>query len=56
MMTDCCRPLLSLTREEWRRYEWLDVTTLGDGERMMLRGRERTEPPGSYPPHLDPDE
>ena len=49
------RPLSTLTRDEWRLYEWIDVTRTGDLEPMMRRGPVRTSPPEFYPPFLKPD-
>jgi hypothetical protein len=38
------KTLLDITRSEWIAYKWLDVTTLGDKERMFIRGYMRTPP------------
>lgn len=35
-------PITRLTREGWIRYQWHDVTTIGDGKRQLLRGHFRT--------------
>ena len=39
---DARRKQSSLTRDEWIRWCWLDVTWLGDSERMVIKGLERS--------------
>lgn len=39
--------LSEITRTEWIKYQWIDVTQFGDPERMMLQGFLRT-PDESY--------
>lgn len=34
--------LNEITRDEWVRYHWIDVTQMRDTERRFLRARERT--------------
>lgn len=41
------KPLSQITRAEWIKYQWNDVTQMGDPERMMLQGFLRT-PDESY--------
>ncbi len=41
------KPLSQITRTEWIKYQWNDVTQLGDPERIMLQGFLRT-PDESY--------
>jgi len=41
------KPLSEITRTEWIKYQWTDVTQMGDPERMMLQGFLRT-PDESY--------
>jgi hypothetical protein len=41
------KPLSEITRNEWIKYQWIDVTRMGDPERMMLQGFLRT-PDESY--------
>jgi hypothetical protein len=36
------KALSQLTREEWIKNNWIDVTQMGDSERMMLQGMQRT--------------
>ena len=36
------KPLSQLTRTEWIKYQWVDVTQMGDSERIMLQGFLRT--------------
>ena len=36
------KPLSEITRTEWIKYQWVDVTQMGDTERMMLQGFLRT--------------
>ena len=31
-----------ITRAEWVKYQWIDVTTFGDPVRRLMRGLERT--------------
>lgn len=40
-LPDGARPVKTLTRDEWVRWHWVDVTRHCDGERMVVRGRER---------------
>lgn len=39
--------LSEITRTEWIKYQWTDVTQIGDSERIMLQGFLRT-PDESY--------
>ena len=41
------KPLSEITRTEWIKYQWVDVTQMGDSERIMLQGFLRT-PDESY--------
>jgi hypothetical protein len=41
------KKLSEITRIEWIKYQWIDVTQMGDEERMMLQGFLRT-PDESY--------
>ncbi len=41
------KPLSEITRTEWIKYQWNDVTQMGDPERMMQQGFLRT-PDESY--------
>lgn len=34
-------PASRLTKDEWVKYNWSDVTFMGDPERMIVRGLER---------------
>jgi hypothetical protein len=34
-----------ITEKEWREYQWVEVTTFGDAERVFLRGVKYTQPP-----------
>lgn len=36
------KPLSSITRFDWIKYQWQDVTQMGDEERMLIRGYGRT--------------
>ena len=36
------KPLSQITRTEWIKYQWIDVTQMGDSERTMLQGFLRT--------------
>ena len=36
------KPLSEIIRTEWIKYQWTDVTQMGDSERMMLQGFLRT--------------
>jgi hypothetical protein len=36
------RSLLSITNEEWIYWQWTEMTTLSDPERIFVRGRRRT--------------
>jgi hypothetical protein len=31
-----------IKRDEWIKWEWILVTTQGDGEQKYIKGRERT--------------
>lgn len=37
--------LRDITKNEWRAYEWHEVTRLSDANRIYVRGRKLTEPP-----------
>ena len=41
------KPLSEISRTEWIKYQWNDVTQMGDPERMMQQGFLRT-PDESY--------
>ena len=41
------KPLSQISRTEWIKYQWIDVTQMGDDERMMSQGFIRT-PDESY--------
>ncbi len=41
------KELSKITRTEWIKYQWTDVTQMGDEERIMLQGFLRT-PDESY--------
>ena len=41
------KKLSEITRTEWIKYQWVDVTQMGDPERMMQQGFLRT-PDESY--------
>lgn len=41
------KALKDITRTEWIKYQWTDVTQMGDPERMMMQGFLRT-PDESY--------
>lgn len=50
-------PLREITEEEWRQYEWHEITRFGDRERIYMRGRRLTSPPEDgyvYVEVLDP--
>jgi predicted RecB family nuclease len=34
--------LSEITREEWITFQWVDITEMGDSERMMLQRFQRT--------------
>lgn len=34
--------LSEITREQWIKFQWYDATAMGDEERMLERGYERT--------------
>lgn len=34
--------LSQITREEWVTYQWIDVTQMGDEERIFMRHYKRT--------------
>jgi predicted RecB family nuclease len=36
------KALKDITRTEWIKYQWIDVTQMGDEERIMLQGFLRT--------------
>lgn len=36
------KALSAILRNEWIKYQWFDVSQLGDEERMMRRGFART--------------
>ena len=36
------KALKDITRTEWIKYQWTDVTQMGDTERMMMQGFLRT--------------
>lgn len=36
------KKLSEITRAEWISFNWIDITEMGDEERMMLRGFRRT--------------
>lgn len=36
------KKLSEITRKEWIRFQWVDITQMGDQERYMLRGYKRT--------------
>jgi hypothetical protein len=36
------KELSKITRTEWIKWQWIDVTEIGDGERFMLRNYLRT--------------
>ena len=36
--TDFCRKMSDITREEWIDFAWVECTSLGDSERMYVRG------------------
>lgn len=36
------KPLSEISRTEWIKYQWTDVTQMGDTERMMTQGFLRT--------------
>ena len=46
-MTDMRIPISKLTRAEWVRYRWIEVTQFGDSELMLLRSVERTPDEGA---------
>jgi hypothetical protein len=41
------KKLSEISRTEWIKYQWIDVTQMGDEERIMLQGFLRT-PDESY--------
>ena len=41
------KELSKITRTEWIKYQWHDVTQMGDAERIMVQGYLRT-PDESY--------
>jgi hypothetical protein len=49
------KELSKITREEWIKYQWFDVTQMGDEERMMGRAFLRT-PDESYTAMMEWDE
>lgn len=34
-----------ITKDEWGKYEWLDVTAHGDADKNYVRGKEYATPP-----------
>ena len=50
-MNDGVVPISKLTRPDWIRYRWIDVTRLGDRELMLLRSVERTPEEGARAAH-----
>ena len=36
------KKLSEITRTEWIKYQWVDITQMGDEERIMLQGFLRT--------------
>jgi predicted RecB family nuclease len=34
--------LSEITREEWITFQWVDITEMGDSERIMLQRFQRT--------------
>jgi predicted RecB family nuclease len=36
------KKLSDITREEWITFQWVDITEMGDSERMMLQRFQRT--------------
>lgn len=40
-------PISQLTRNEWVKYRWIDVTQFGDSELMLMRGVERMPDDGA---------
>jgi len=35
-------PLSEITRKDWIAFQWVDVTEMGDQDRMMAKGYRRT--------------
>ena len=46
-MEPIVKRLSDIIKREWIKYQWIDVTTLSDPNRMMLRGLERTPDEGA---------
>jgi hypothetical protein len=36
------KKLSDITREEWITFQWVDITEMGDSERIMLQRFQRT--------------
>jgi hypothetical protein len=38
----CVVPITKMTREQWVRYQWHDITTVADAVRQLVRCHYRT--------------
>lgn len=45
--TSQLRTMLTIRRDEWVAWDWIEVTEFKDSERQFIRGRERTPDEGA---------
>lgn len=48
MCENIIKPVRDITRDEWITYRWIDITSMGDKDRMLLMGFMRTPEEGKH--------